>query len=73
VIVGVQNAVHANLLSRSVPEEPGKEVLARLSKWSQVEFGVSFGATTIAAEIEATEIAEEVHEVIKSIEERRPL
>ncbi len=52
---------------------PGKQVLARLSEWSQAEFGVSFGATTIAAEIGPSEVPDEVRQVVKAVEERRPL
>jgi hypothetical protein len=52
---------------------PGKEVLARLSRWSQENFGVGFGAEQIARELRQGEIAPEIVEVLGAISEGRAL
>jgi hypothetical protein len=46
----------------------GKKALSCLSKWCQDKYKVSFGATTIANEIRAGEVHEELKNVIGSIE-----
>jgi hypothetical protein len=51
----------------------GKEVLSRLSAWSKEKYGVSFGALAVAQQIRATELADEVVEVIRRINFGRPL
>lgn len=45
----------------------GKEMLSRLSAWSQQHYGVSFGPTALAQQIRSFELASEVAEVIKRI------
>jgi AAA domain, putative AbiEii toxin, Type IV TA system/AAA ATPase domain len=50
---------------------PGKEVIARLSQWSQREFGVGLGSEALARELHPHEIDPEVIEVIKAIIEAR--
>jgi hypothetical protein len=52
---------------------PGKEVIARLSRWSQREFGVGFGAEVLARELLADEVDPEVSEVIAAIVQARVL
>jgi hypothetical protein len=47
----------------------GKNVLARLSDWTQREFGTSFGAPAIARNINASEIPAELVEIIRAVEE----
>lgn len=46
----------------------GKDVLSALSEWSQTNFGVSFGAATIAQELQANEIEPEVVSVLTAVE-----
>jgi hypothetical protein len=48
-------------------------VLSRLSAWSKEKYGVSFGALAVAQQIRATELADEVVEVIRRINFGRPL
>jgi hypothetical protein len=45
----------------------GKEVLARLSSWSKEKYGVSFGSLTLAQQVRAVELADELVEVIRQI------
>ncbi|MCC4770056.1 AAA family ATPase [Methanosarcina sp. DH2] len=49
----------------------GKEVLSRLSAWSQAEYHVSLNSTKIAKEMKKEEILPEMKDVIQVIEERR--
>lgn len=51
----------------------GKDLISGLSKWSQEEFGVSFGPGTLATEMAVTEIHPEVRDVIDAIERGVPL
>ncbi|MBN1664222.1 MAG: AAA family ATPase [Deltaproteobacteria bacterium] len=46
----------------------GKEVLSRLSKWSQDRYSVSLSASLIARQLKLEEIPNEVIEVIRAIE-----
>jgi hypothetical protein len=46
----------------------GKEVISRVSKWSQDQYGVSLSASLIARQIKLEEIPNEVIEVISAIE-----
>lgn len=46
----------------------GKTVLAELSAWSQVGYGVSFGAGTIADELRPDEVPDEMVGVLRAIE-----
>ncbi|HEY0715856.1 MAG TPA: AAA family ATPase, partial [Polyangia bacterium] len=46
---------------------PGKEVLSRLSGWSQNNFGVAFGADAIARELRSVEVDAEVAEVVDAM------
>jgi len=46
----------------------GKQMISRLSQWSQQKFQVSFGAMTLAREIYVDEMAGEMVEVLRSIE-----
>jgi len=46
----------------------GKDLLTKLSEWSQTEFGVSFGSVTIAREMQLDEIDPEVRSVLTAIE-----
>lgn len=48
----------------------GKNILSKLSFWSQENFKVSFGVATLAGEIRADELADEVVEVMHAIERR---
>lgn len=48
---------------------PGKEVLAKLSEWSQNEFGTSFGAPAVARQMTAADIPPELTSVVRAIEE----
>lgn len=52
---------------------PGKAMLSRLCQWSQEEFGVSFGAVTLASEITPDEIDAEVVSVLTAIETTKAL
>jgi hypothetical protein len=47
----------------------GKTVLAKLSEWSQEEFGTAFGPPAIARQMTAADIPSELAEVIRAIEE----
>jgi hypothetical protein len=47
----------------------GKDLLARLSEWTQREFGSAFGAPAIARHMTATDLATELATVIRAIEE----
>jgi hypothetical protein len=51
----------------------GKEMLSRLSAWSQQHYGVSFGPSALAQQIRTFELAPEVAEVIKNIHLGKPL
>jgi hypothetical protein len=46
----------------------GKQVFAELSGWSQQQFGVSLSAAVIAHELRASEVPQEMVEVISAIE-----
>jgi hypothetical protein len=46
----------------------GKQVFAELSTWSQQQFGVSLSAAVIAHELRASEVPQEMVEVISAIE-----
>ncbi|MCX5905469.1 MAG: AAA family ATPase [Proteobacteria bacterium] len=46
----------------------GKEVLSRLSKWSQDNFNVSMNASLIARQLKSHEIPDEVKHVVSAIE-----
>jgi hypothetical protein len=46
----------------------GKEAFARLSEWSQRQFGVSLSAAIIAREMLSSEVPEEIQSVLLSIE-----
>jgi hypothetical protein len=47
----------------------GKGLLARLSEWTQHEFGIAFGAPAIARHMTAADIPDESKDVIRAIEE----
>ncbi len=47
----------------------GKDLLARLSEWTQKEFGVTFGPPAIARHMTVTDIPRELAEVIDAVEE----
>jgi predicted ATP-dependent endonuclease of OLD family len=51
----------------------GKEVISRLSKWSQEQFNVSVNAVLIARHMLSTEIPEEFGNVIDAIEHAKPI
>jgi hypothetical protein len=51
----------------------GKDVISRLSEWSQHEFGVGFGAEAIAREMTVDEVDPEVIEVMQAIVDAQPL
>lgn len=51
----------------------GKEVIGRLSEWSQQHYGASFGVMTVAREIRAEEVAEEVRAVLKRIDDGKEI
>lgn len=51
----------------------GKEMLSRLSAWSQQYYNVSFGPLALAQQIRAFELAPEVTHVIQCIHMGRPL
>ena len=46
---------------------PGKEILSRLSAWSQNIYGVAFGADAIARELRSDEVDAEVAEVLDAM------
>jgi len=46
----------------------GKEVFARLSEWSQTQFGVSLSATIVARAMNTSEIPEEIRRILVAIE-----
>ena len=46
----------------------GKEVIHRLSDWSNRKYGVSLNAVKLARELSATEIDEEIKMVLSAIE-----
>jgi len=50
----------------------GKEILSQLSTWSQARFGVSFGAISLAKEIQSSELDAEIRRVIEAIEVGMP-
>ena len=47
----------------------GKTLLAELSKWTQTEFGVTFGPPAIARQMRQADITREFEEIIRAIEE----
>jgi hypothetical protein len=47
---------------------PGKEVLSKISEWSQRKWDVGFGTATVAANMTRSEIVSEVKTVIEAIE-----
>ena len=47
----------------------GKSLLSELSKWTQGEFGVTFGPPAIARQMKQSEMPRELTEVIRAIEE----
>jgi hypothetical protein len=51
----------------------GKEMLSRLSAWSQDNYSVSFGPLALAQQIRAFEIASELAEVVRNIHLGKPL
>ena len=63
------------ILRRSEEEEgriglaPGKELFSRLSKWSQMEFGVSISVAGVARAIRQGEVHRELYDVVSKIEE----
>ena len=46
----------------------GKEVLSRLSTWTQTEFGVSFGPNALLKEMKLDEVPREMKDLVKGIE-----
>jgi predicted ATPase len=46
----------------------GKEIITRMSKWAQSNFSVSFSPTALLAELNKSEINDEILSVIKAIE-----
>jgi len=46
----------------------GKRVISQLSKWSQSNFGVSFGPLTVAKAVKDCEMPDEVKDVVKTME-----
>jgi len=48
---------------------PGKNLLSELSKWTQGEFGVTFGPPAIARQMKQSELPEELTDFIRAIEE----
>lgn len=50
----------------------GKEVVHRLAEWASKKFGVSLNAVKLAKELSASEIDEEIREVLTAIEEGEP-
>jgi hypothetical protein len=48
---------------------PGKNLLSELSKWTQGEFGVTFGPPAIARQMKQSELPDELTDVIRAIEE----
>ncbi len=47
----------------------GKDILAKLSEWTQEEFGASFGPPAVARHMTAADLPRELAEVISAIEE----
>lgn len=50
---------------------PGKDVLARLSDWSDKNFGVTFGPSRIARELTEAEVDDEIKKVLAAVERAR--
>jgi hypothetical protein len=51
---------------------PGKEVLSRLSGWSQATFNVGFGTDALARELDGSEVDPEIVEIITAVVDARP-
>jgi hypothetical protein len=47
----------------------GKSTLAMLSEWTQQAYGTTFGAPAVARQMTASDIPDEMAEIIRSIEE----
>jgi energy-coupling factor transporter ATP-binding protein EcfA2 len=60
--------VERKLKIDSVGPISGKEVLSKLSFWSQNRFNVSFNAVTVAAEAKISELSPELLQIIEAIE-----
>lgn len=52
---------------------PGKEVMARLSSWSDARSGVTFGPLAIARNLRRNEVPRELDMVVTAIHENRPM
>lgn len=63
---------HWDSIDNKLKMVSGKEVISRLSKWSQEVFSVSFSSGTIVREMKAEEIDSEICSVIESIENNVP-
>jgi AAA15 family ATPase/GTPase len=61
---------HWNSLDGKLTLVSGKEVLARLSDWSQAEYHVSLSSKKIAKEMREEEILSEMKKVLQAIEQR---
>jgi energy-coupling factor transporter ATP-binding protein EcfA2 len=75
--VGGANKVARELVKKRWENErlhlaSGKALLSRLSAWAQKEYDVSIGAMGLARAFRATEIPQEMREIIASIEEGTP-
>jgi hypothetical protein len=51
----------------------GKEMVSRLSGWSQLTYGVSFGPVSVAREMRHDEIIDEIRAVLKALEDNLQL
>jgi len=54
--------------ARRVSMVPGKQILSRLSKWTQQQFGLSFGPVAVARAMRSNEIPSEATRLISAIE-----
>lgn len=50
----------------------GKELISKLSEWSQTEFGIAFSPLALLRELNSTEIHDELQRVVGAIERTYP-
>lgn len=58
-------------LESKLAVSPGKRVVSEMSKWAQRNYGVSFGAVSLAREFYVSEIENEMREILLLIEKSK--